>query len=725
MKNKSNFQFLIRLFILGLGLLLGVLELSGCSQKQPKVIHVQPEVYVNKDIIGESTLTLLEIYKKNLSFWKSKPRIAILSDSTDTLRFQGCPTGTGNLIFEEVVHHPLPVVLLPPKKPTEEEDLLKDMSFRQQWLLDHVLPSLSDKKKADGLLWAWCETQRNYQDNRVDMYLNMHIYSLDDEALGKEMAHTRSKAYAPPESAPTVRIKANMPKSWTIHAGEELRLRGYATDKYSGWITKYSWNFGDPGSTDGSADCADSTVTGEEACHKFSRPGEYNISLAVTDNEGMMERAEMIVNVEDFHKPTAAILSPKSQDSLYTCQEITFKGAGESKYKDQPVSVHWDFGDGGKKSRKDRGGCCQKVEPDVHLQTPYCYEKPGNYTVTFTVKDTNKATQVSRNIKILEPRKLRVTILQPVDGAVFDHKATIPFKGMVAMDAIRNQIKPTLKLGSREITAIKISPPEIKAEWKNFTLSGRIQLQEYETGPFDLTLQASDGVKSSLPVVTNIHVKSKDETEMNKVGFKDPVIGYEVVEVARPADLGGHFWIGRYEVSAKQWRKVMSEKTSSENCNLSDQMPATCVSWETALKFVEKINKHLHSANSRRRYRLPEESEWEYACKAGGNLEYGFKEELKPAMANFRMEGQDAKKPRKVNDFVHNAVGVSAMHGNVMEWVHPYNPEKVKKNINKGGGWVTNKRGIRCSHRNFIEKADRYEPYFGLRLVAEIYTIYK
>ena len=544
------------------------------------------------------------------------------------------------------------------------------------------------------------------------MYLNLYIYSLDDEALGEEMAHARSKAYAPPESAPTVWIEAIFPEGRAIHAGEELRLRAYVTDQYNGWITKYSWNFGDPGSTDGSAECAASTVTGEEAFHKFSRHGKYTISLVVTDNEGMTGRAEKIVNVEDFQKPTAVILSPKSQDSFYTCQEITFEGKGESKYKDQRVSVHWDFGDGGKKSRKGR--------------VRHRYENPGKYTVTFTVKDTNKTTKLSRNIKILEARRPRVTILEPANGAVFDQKATIPFKGEVAMDAIRNQSNFTLNLGSREIKAIKLSPPEIKAEWRNFTLSGNIQLQEYETGPFDLTLQASDGVKNS-SVVTNIHVKSKDETEMDKVGFKDPVIEYDVVEVARPAHLGGYFWIGRYEVSAKQWREIMSEEIPSENCNLSDQMPATCVSWNMAQRFIEKINKRLKSSNSRRRYRLPEEREWEYACRAGGNLEYkyGFKEELKPDMANFRLEGEDAKKPREVNKFVPNAVGVSAMHGNVMEWVYPYNPEKVRKNINKGGGWVTSKRGIRCSCRNFIKEANRFEPYFGLRLVAEIYTIYK
>src|ERR1700674_4636871 len=71
------------------------------------------------------------------------------------------------------------------------------------------------------------------------------------------------------------------------------------------------------------------------------------------------------------------------------------------------------------------------------------------------------------------------------------------------------------------------------------------------------------------------------------------------------------FYMGRYEVTAAQWQKVMGSApkygTCGENC------PVSGVSWNDAQEFIKKLN----AANDGYTYHLPSEAEWEYAGRAG------------------------------------------------------------------------------------------------------------
>lgn len=73
--------------------------------------------------------------------------------------------------------------------------------------------------------------------------------------------------------------------------------------------------------------------------------------------------------------PTASITSPADKATL-TSKVVEFKGTGTDPEK-KAMTYAWDFGDGKGKSTE---------------QNPkYTYEKPGSYTVTFTVTDDKKA----------------------------------------------------------------------------------------------------------------------------------------------------------------------------------------------------------------------------------------------------------------------------------------------------------------------------------------------
>ncbi len=91
---------------------------------------------------------------------------------------------------------------------------------------------------------------------------------------------------------------------------------------------------------------------------------------------------------------------------------------------------------------------------------------------------------------------------------------------------------------------------------------------------------------------------------------------YEDEKPAHRVEVGS-FEIGKYEVTQALWEAVMGENPSKfKGC-------ATCpverVSWDDVQAFLQKLN-----TRTGKRYRLPTESEWEYAAR-GGRQSRGYK----------------------------------------------------------------------------------------------------
>jgi len=77
------------------------------------------------------------------------------------------------------------------------------------------------------------------------------------------------------------------------------------------------------------------------------------------------------------------------------------------------------------------------------------------------------------------------------------------------------------------------------------------------------------------------------------------------------------FYIGKYEVSQKQWKTIMGSNPSYfSNC---DNCPVEKVSWNDIQEFIKKLNQKTGKS-----YRLPTEAEWEYAAR-GGAQSRGYK----------------------------------------------------------------------------------------------------
>lgn len=136
------------------------------------------------------------------------------------------------------------------------------------------------------------------------------------------------------------------------------------------------------------------------------------------------------------------------------------------------------------------------------------------------------------------------------------------------------------------------------------------------------------------------------------------------------------FWIGKYEVTQAQWRRVMGEnpsffaETPTDSTSLA--YPVENISWDDTQEFLKKLNAAAQSAKTDGQasiqFRLPTEAEWEYACRAGTQTAYSFGNDA--AQLNeyaWYLENADGQ-THPVGERAPNAWGIYDMHGNVWEW---------------------------------------------------------
>lgn len=130
------------------------------------------------------------------------------------------------------------------------------------------------------------------------------------------------------------------------------------------------------------------------------------------------------------------------------------------------------------------------------------------------------------------------------------------------------------------------------------------------------------------------------------------------------------FWMGKFELTKAQWTAVMGTSPWEGRDNiLSDgDSPAVYVSWNDAQAFIDALNAYTGLA-----FRLPSESEWEYACRAGMTTRFSWGDDPDHSA------GEDycwwSYNSNVDNGCAHvcgqkepNNFGLHDMSGNVMEW---------------------------------------------------------
>ena len=182
------------------------------------------------------------------------------------------------------------------------------------------------------------------------------------------------------------------------------------------------------------------------------------------------------------------------------------------------------------------------------------------------------------------------------------------------------------------------------------------------------------------------------------------------------------FEIGATPVTQAQYEAVMGKNPSrfqgEEYPNASGH-PVEKVSRDNAMVFCEQLT---NLAKGGRRFTLPSEAQWEYACRAGNPARYCFGDE-EEKLGDYAWYKQNSKgRTHPVGQKKANAWGLFDMHGNVWEWCRDdWHPDYIgapgdgsawrdgsgSKRVVRGGSCGTAPNSCGSAHRHNVARAHR------------------
>ena len=191
-----------------------------------------------------------------------------------------------------------------------------------------------------------------------------------------------------------------------------------------------------------------------------------------------------------------------------------------------------------------------------------------------------------------------------------------------------------------------------------------------------------------------------------KMGATDPSMNSDLIN---EVTISREFWLGKTEVTQKHWQMIMGKEElhpekPSPFRNTNPNYPIVSISYFDVEKFLIRLN----SLSENYQFRLPTETEWEYACRSGTTTPFYFGSSIDSSLVNFNAEipsnysfiGTSPGHPVPVASYAPNAWGLFDMHGNVWEWVsdwyetypekgnsNPLGPETGKEKVIRGGSW--------------------------------------
>ena len=206
---------------------------------------------------------------------------------------------------------------------------------------------------------------------------------------------------------------------------------------------------------------------------------------------------------------------------------------------------------------------------------------------------------------------------------------------------------------------------------------------------------------------------------------------------ARAVTIAEPIAVGVYEVTFGEWDACVSEggcagyRPEDEGWGRG-RRPVINVSWEDAQAYVRWL-----AEKTGQRYRLPSESEWEYAARAGSAARYWWGDEPGRNRANCRGCGSrwDGERTAPVGSFASNGFGLHDVQGNVWEWVEDCGHEdraaappdgsartsggNCRFRMRRGGSWDVEPEYLRFAWRDWDVAGGRFDND-GFRVVRTL-----
>lgn len=202
------------------------------------------------------------------------------------------------------------------------------------------------------------------------------------------------------------------------------------------------------------------------------------------------------------------------------------------------------------------------------------------------------------------------------------------------------------------------------------------------------------------------------------------------------------FLISTTEITQEQWQivadspKIKIALPKNPSYFKGAKLPVESITWEEAVEFCERL-----SRLTKREYRLPTESEWEYAARGGTTSDFAFGERIGANNINFNasidspkvVSGMFRRETIEVGSLgIANSFGLFDMHGNVAEWCAdvwqnnylnaPKDGSAVMFDSNRyvirGGSWASIAPNLRTSYRT-SELKQQSSDKIGFRVVLK------
>lgn len=190
------------------------------------------------------------------------------------------------------------------------------------------------------------------------------------------------------------------------------------------------------------------------------------------------------------------------------------------------------------------------------------------------------------------------------------------------------------------------------------------------------------------------------------------------------------FGIGKYEVTNREYKAFVDAtgyRTPKNDARKFDNPgidfwkgagyppdraddPVVNVSYRDTLEYCAWLGKQTG-----KHYRLPTETEWEYAAKSGKSVMFPWGDKWKQLECNAGVylwdsdffDGDDSDGyliTAPVYFLKSNGFGLYQMSGNVAEWC---TPNDAGNTVVRGGSWASTPWGLRCANRLFIDGGTR------------------